>query len=97
MPAKDVENERRAVDDLDRVAKHLLEVRLLRGGELVIKHDDVDVHPPHDVRKLPRLSRAHERLGHRRVKPLRLPCHDNAVRRLHEARKLVHRGLKWPV
>ena len=63
MPSEDVKDESRAVDDLDLAAKDLLEVRLLRGGKLVIKDDDVHVHATNRLGNLNRLAGTYEGLG----------------------------------
>ena len=63
MPSEDVKDESRAVDDLDLAAKDLLEVRLLRGGKLVVKDDDVHVHAADRLGNLNRLAGTYEGLG----------------------------------
>ena len=97
VTAEDVEDECRAVDDLDRVAKGLLEVGLLGGRKLVVEHDYVDVHAPDDAHELLDLARAHEGLRNGRIEALSLAGDHDGVGRVDEARELVERVLEQPV
>ena len=58
---EDVEDQRDAVDDVDR--EQLLEVALLRGRELVVEDDDVDVERVADLAQLLGLALADVRRG----------------------------------
>ncbi len=63
--AKDVEDEGRAVDDLDGLADEALEVCLLRGRELVVEYDHVCIEGMDGRDEFLDLALADERLGDR--------------------------------
>ena len=97
MQREDIEDERRAVDNLDRLADDFLEVRLLAGAELVIEDDEVGLHTAHKRRKLLRLARADERARVGRLEALRHRAHDIRTRRVDEALELRQGLLERPV
>ena len=97
MNAKDVEDERGSVDDLDRLANDALEVGLLGGGELLIKDDDVRIHVADVAHQLLDLALANERLRHGSVEPLAHGEDHLGPVSLRKARKLCERFLARPV
>ena len=70
VDAEDVEDERGAVDDLDGLPHRALEVRLLRGGELVVEDDDVGPELADERAELLDLAAPDERPRHGGVEAL---------------------------
>src|SRR5262249_44649378 len=68
------------------------EVALLRGRQLVVEHDDVDVERVGKAGELGGLALADVRRGVRAVAPLELAVHDLRAGRVGEQRELVERG-----
>ena len=97
VSAKNVEDESRAVDDLDRFAKNALEVGLLRGTELLVEDHNVDIHASDDAGKLLCLAGAHVCLWDWCVELLGLAGDHDTVGRLDEPLKLVQRLVHGPV
>ena len=88
---EDVEDQRDAVDDVD--LEQLLEVALLRGRELVVEHDEVDVERLGELLQLLRLARADVGGGVGRVAPLQHELDRIGARGVDEERELVERRL----
>ena len=96
MQREDIEDERRAVDDLHVLAHHLLEVRLLGGRELVVEHHEVGRVGACQLGYLLGLARADERARVRRVELLRGDGRNVGARRVHEALELGERRGQRP-
>ena len=94
--AKDVQDECRAVDDLDGLSHDPLEVRLLGGCQFVIEYHHVNVKGPHHAHELLHLATADEGTRHGLLKPLsELSDHDGTVRH-RQATQLRHRVPEGP-
>ena len=91
MQGKNVEDERRAVDDLYGLADDALEIALLRRRELVIEYDDVGMQVMHAPGELLGLAGADEGTWIGRVEPLGHRVDDLGTRRIGEALELGHR------
>ncbi len=61
MAGKDIEDQRRAVDDLDLLAQHLFQLALLAGREFVVKDDDIGAQLDDQQLELFELARADQR------------------------------------
>ena len=89
---EDVEDQRDAVDDVD--LEQLLEVALLRGRELVVEHDEVDVERLGELLQLLGLARADVGGGVGRVAPLQHELDGVGAGGVDEQRELVERRLR---
>ena len=89
---EDVEDQRDAVDDVD--LEQLLEVALLRGRELVVEHDEVDVERLGELLQLLRLARTDVGGGVGRVASLQHELDRIGARGVDEQRELVERRLR---
>ena len=87
---KYVEDKRGSVDDLNRLPHNLLEVRLLRRRELVIKYHYVSIEVVHVGDKLFDFALANEGAGDRRFEPLRKREHHIGAVRLRKTGELPH-------
>ena len=52
MESENIKDERRAVDDLDRLANGTFEVRLLRRSKVVVENDNIDIQALHKTADL---------------------------------------------
>ena len=95
--AKDVEDEGRAIDDLDGFPYRTLEVGLLRGGQLVVEDDNVGGEVSNVAAELLDLALTDECLRYGRVEPLRHREDDLGAIRLGEASELGERLLTAPL
>ena len=89
---EDVEDQRDAVDHVD--VEELLEVALLRGRELVVEHDEVDVERVGELLQLRGLARADVGGGIGRVAPLQHELDRLGAGGVDEERELVERRLR---
>jgi len=97
MRAEDVEDERGAVDDLDGLPHYLLEVRLLRGSELVIEDHHVRVEVAHVRHELLGLALSDEGARDGLVQSLRHGHDDVGAVGLGKPSELCHGVLDGPV
>ena len=91
---EDVEDQRDAVDHVDR--EQLLEVALLRGRELVVEHDEVDVERVGELLQLLGLARADVGRGVGRVASLQHELDRIRAGGVDEQRELLERRLARP-
>ena len=49
MQTKDIQNQRGTIDNLDRFAHGFLQIGLLRGRQIVVKDNNVDIHATHQT------------------------------------------------
>ena len=89
---EDVEDERDAIDDVDR--EQLLEIALLGGRQLVVEDDDVDVERFRDGPQLLRLALADVGGGVGRAPALQLRVHRFRARGVGEQGELLERHLR---
>jgi hypothetical protein len=95
--AKDVKDERRAVDDLDWFAYDLLEVGLLRWRELIIKDHYISIKVVHVGNKFLNFAFTNERARHRCVKVLRKRKDNVCAICIGKSPKLSHGFFKRPI
>ncbi len=88
MQGEDVENERRAVDDLHGLVHDLLEIRLLRWRKLIVEDHQIRFGCPRQLGNFLGLARADEGAGIRRVEPLRCGGHRIGPGGIGKAREL---------
>ena len=91
---EDIENQRRAVDDLD--VEHFFEIALLRRGELVVEDHQIVSERFSLVFDLLQLALAEIGAGHRMTQLLRDCPDDLDIYRLGQARQLLQRILHVP-
>ena len=92
MLGEDVEDQRDPVDDVAREER--LEVALLRGRQLVVEHDDVDVERLAELAQLLGLALPDVGGGVGRRAPLQRDVHRLGARGLGEQRELDERLLR---
>ena len=74
MQAKDIQNQCRTVNNLDRFAHSFLKIGLLRGRQVIVEDNNIRIHAMHQTAQLLDLSGADKRFGIGLDQALRQAC-----------------------
>ena len=96
MQAKDIQNQCRTVNNLDRFAHSFLKIGLLRGRQVIVEDNNIRIHAMHQTAQLLDLSGADKRFGIGLDQALRQTCHALGSSSVSQALELVERTVERP-
>lgn len=96
MQAKDIQNQCRTVNNLDRFAHGFLKIGLLRGRQVVVEDNNIRIHAMHQAAQLLDLARTDKRFGIGFNQALRQACHALGSSSVSQALELVERTVERP-
>ena len=96
MQAKDIQNQRRTVNNLDRFAHGFLKIGLLRGRQVVVEDNNIRIHTMHQTAQLLDLAGADKRFGIGFDQALRQACDALGSSSVGQTLELVKRTVERP-